>query len=314
MQELKVHAIVDYSFLYYKYKFQLDSGKMRRLTDTATGKDISQIYYSIKEIESFRRQLEAVGNSVTMSICFDMPSDRKHSTDGATEGEVAAANAYKSSRTKRLNDDDFANILIVQDLLNKAGYNTYRFEGFEADDLVANLIRMYQMEFDYNIIYTPDADLLVNISPLVGARRYKVFKGYQNVDMSNFCAYLSAEYKCSIPYNALMLFKSLCGDKSDNIAGVKGFGPKAFDKLVTNLNSLGLEWENHGSYRATQYLLEVCKGKWLTEDQYNQATESLSLVRPLIIEDDQLVYPMHKSNQQLRQGSYSIYQMTSLYE
>ena len=50
---MKAHIIIDYSFLYYKYKFQLESGKMKRLTQLMEWhganieKDVSQIYYSI---------------------------------------------------------------------------------------------------------------------------------------------------------------------------------------------------------------------------------------------------------------------------
>ena len=49
-----VHLLVDYSFLYYKYKFQLENGYMKRLTTplewhgTVIEKDVSQIYYSMR--------------------------------------------------------------------------------------------------------------------------------------------------------------------------------------------------------------------------------------------------------------------------
>ena len=116
-----VHAIVDYSFLYYKYKFQLDSGKMRRLTTAidwkgaVIEKDISQIYYSIKEIEGFRRKLETAGHNVFVSVCFDMKSARKKQSD---ETSADAADKYKSNRVKRLSDEDFENIQFVEKLLS----------------------------------------------------------------------------------------------------------------------------------------------------------------------------------------------------
>ena len=314
---MKIHAIVDYSFLYYKYKFQLDSGRIRRLTvpydDGAVvrEKDISQIYYSIKEIEGFRRKLEQAGHDVVVSICFDMPSDRKKVEDGATEEETEAANNYKANRVSILGDDDFSNMRLVEELVSDAGHNTYRVEGYEADDLVAYLIDKHSDEFDYNIIYTPDADLLMHIKDNVGASRFKATKGYTSVDRGNFEEYLTAEMKCRVPYNSLMLLKSTVGDKSDQIAGIVRFGPKAFDKLVVYLDGLGVDWEKQGDYESTLSLLKKCEG-YLTDLQLTQAIESLSLVRPMVLEGGSLDKPTKQSTDILREESYMRYNMASL--
>lgn len=313
-----VHAVIDYSFLYYKYKFQLDSGKIRRLTaaidwkGAVIEKDISQIYYSIKEIEGFRRKLEAAGHDVFVSICFDMPTDRKEATDDL-DSEAAAK--YKSNRTKRLSEDDFENIQFVEKLLSDAGYNTYRFMNYEADDLVAHLVKEYSDVFDYTIIYTPDADLLVHIKPKVGASRYKASKGYSSVDMSNFSTYLSEELKCNIPYNGLILYKSTVGDKSDCIDGIKKFGPKAFDKLVNHLNShYGITWENMGSYNNTEIVIrELHEDGYFTDDQFTQAITSLNLIKPKQITSDiEFKDPNKHSNRDLREASYMRYGMKTL--
>lgn len=304
-----VHIIVDYSFLYYKYKFQLDSGKMRHLTSAVDWhgvvieKDISQIYYSIKEIEGFRRKFEQLGHNVYMSICFDMPSSRKEATEETSE---EAASKYKSNRVKRLNDDDFENIQFVEKLLSDAGYNTYRRADYEADDLVSYLVSEYSEAFDYTLIYTPDADLLVNIGPKVGVCRFKALKGYSNVDDSNYSRYLSEEMKCYIPYNALMLFKATVGDKSDCIDGIKKFGPKAFDKLINYLMDKGIDWEKLNDFREVDKVLDMCHG-YLSEDQLSQAKESLSLVRPKVISpgiEVEFIAPTKKSTRELRETSY----------
>lgn len=310
---MRVHILVDYSFLYYKYYFQLKSGKMRRLITDIAGeeKDVSQIYYSIREIEGFRRNVEKYGHNVIVSVCFDMPSARKQIHEGATEAEIEAITNYKSNRVKRLTDEDFQNIEVVEQLLSDAGHNTYRIEGYEADDIISNLIRKYKDNFDYSIIYTPDADLMVNICNKVGVQRYKVGKGYEPVDLKNYSDYLSKEFKCYIPYNALMLYKCTCGDKSDVIKGIDKFGPKAFDKLVDYLNGLGVIWEECGSYEKTLELLDMCKG-YLTDEQIEQAKESLSLVRPMIVEDKFLIEPVKKSNRELRESSYMQFGMKSL--
>ena len=223
-------------------------------------KDISQIYYSIREIENFRRELERNGHEVVISVCFDMPSDRKVVSDGATEGEIKAATNYKSNRVKRFTGEDFNNIAIVEELLSSAGYNTYRIVGCEADDIIANLIDRYSNDFDYNVIYTPDADLVVHVDKNVGVRRYKTRVGYSNIDINNFSQYLSDEFKCNIPYNALMLYKCTVGDSSDNIKGIYRFGGKAFNKLVDYLSAKGVDWGYGKSAEGTREFLEMSRG------------------------------------------------------
>ena len=316
---MNIHAIVDYSYIYYKYKFQVDGGRMKRLSTVydngimAIDKDISNIYYSIREIEGFRRTLEKYGHNVTMSICFDSPSCRQDVLDGATEHEIKAAELYKANRVKVLKDEDFDNMRLVAELMDGAGHNIYKMDGFEADDLISNLVDNYKDIFDYNVIYTTDADLLVNISNNVGAQRYKTRVGYTAVELSNFEEYLSKEFKCSVPYNSLMLFKSTVGDSSDNIKGIRRFGPKAFDKLVDYLSGKGIDWSEYGTYNKTLDLLNSCEG-YLKADQIEQAIGSLYLVRPLVIEERDLIVPDKVSDSGLREESYMKLNMKSLIE
>ena len=311
-----IHAVVDYSFLYYKYKFQLDSGKIRRLTaaidwkGTVIEKDISQIYYSIKEIEGFRRKIELAGHDAFVSICFDMPTDRKEHMDGVDD---SVTSKYKSNRVKRLSDEDFENIQFVERVLSDAGYNTYRFKNYEADDLVAHLVHNYSEVFDYTIIYTPDADLLVHVSDKVGASRYKATKGYANIDKSNFCSYLSDELKCTMSYNGLILYKCTVGDKSDCIDGIKKFGPKAFDKLVDHLNKLGMDWSTLAKYDSVSELLhKLYESGYFTEEQIKQAHGSLMLIKPKQLIDVNVPDPNKHSTRELREASYMRYGMKSL--
>lgn len=310
---MNIHILVDYSYLYYKYKFQLESGKMKRLTQAmewhgvTLEKDISQIYYSLREIENIRREWEGKGHYVTMSICFDMPSRRKLAN-------TSESNKYKSNRVNKLNTEDFENIQFVQNLLDTAGYNTYRIEGFEADDIVGYLIKTYANEFDYNIIYTPDADLLVNIGNNVGAMRYKSGKGYTAVTDKNFSDYLSIEMKCTIPYNAMTLFKCTVGDKSDCIDGIKGFGPAAFNKLVNHLNDMGIVWSNASGYASTKAILDNLRD-YLSENQIEQAYASLELVKADEPTGDEVKHfnaPDKHSTYDKRALAYGPYNMKSL--
>ncbi len=307
---MKIHVIVDFMYLYYKYKFTIDSNRIRRLTGLLPYKtdegvveysksDVSYIYYPIKEIEGFRKQFERDGYEVVLSVCFDSPSVRK---DTNTE--------YKSNRTKKLSDTDFNYIEYIKYLLRMAGYNIYWMEGYEADDIIANLVKQYKNDFYYTVIYTPDTDMLVHIDTKVGVNRYKVGKNYTAVAVSNFSSYCSEEFKCNIPYNALMLYKACVGDKSDVISGISNFGAKAFDKLVDYLNDKGISWNEMGNYKNTMELLNMCSDR-LTKQQLDQAIDSLSLVRHMEIEGN-LPAPVHVSTEEIRQRAYSQCEMYSL--
>lgn len=314
---MKIHLIFDFQFLYYKYKFPLERGRMKRLyTPVDCGgvmveKDVSQIYYAIKEIEEIRRKLEHNGHSLNISVCFDSKSSRK-------DGDTSASKEYKANRSSKLNDDDFNNIRIVRDLLEEAGYNTYKLDGIEADDLINNLVSKYSNDFDYTIIVTCDLDLAVNIKENVGLYRYKSKGenlpkgGYTSIALQNFNTVVDQELKCHVPYNVIMLFKCTVGDKSDNIAGIKKFGPVAFTKLVSHLETLGeIDWSKCSTKEETEKVLEKLVG-YITDEQLTQAKESLELVAPIQISSDDIPFPEKTSNRELREKSYMKLNMQSL--
>jgi len=299
-----IHAIVDYSFLYYKYKFQVEGRKIKMLL--SNGKDISIPYYSIREIEGFRRKLEQYGHQVTVSVCFDMPSKRAFDEHHKVNG------IYKANRVKKLSHSDFDNINTIKQLLSSAGHNTYQMNGYEADDIIASLVRYFKDDFDYSVIYTSDTDLLMHVDKKVGVSRYKASKGYTNVDTNNFSDYLSEEYKCKIDYNSLMLYKSTVGDKSDNIPGIKGFGNRYFEKMIDHLNTIyNIDWANKATYENTVKLLELAK-PLLNNEAINQALESLELVKPVFISDSLIEKPLKISTKELRAETYIPFNMPSL--
>ena len=308
---MNIHVIFDFQFLYYKYKFQIESGRMKRLTTPVEScgvvveKDISQIYYALREIENIRKKLENIGNNVTVSVCFDSKTSR-------TELGSKSSKEYKANREKKLNEEDFNNIALVRDILNRAGYNTYKLDGVEADDIVHNLVNKYSEEFDYTVIVTCDLDLGINIRPKVGLYRFKSTGGYTSIDETSFKRIVGAELKCDIPYNAIMLYKCTVGDKSDNIPGINKFGPVAFNRMINHLNYIGYtKWERCTDYREVQSILDKLED-YLSENALKQARESLSLVRPMELTNDEVPRPTKQSSLELREQAYMKYNMKSL--
>lgn len=302
---MNLHLLIDFMHLFYKYKYTIESGRIRRLTTnldikgTTENVDISYVFYPLKEIEGFRKAFEKEGHSVTVSVCFDSKSKRS---------ELDAN--YKASRIKRLTDEDLNSIEVIRELLGRAGHNTYIIPGMEADDIIANIANKFGETFDYNIIYTNDMDLLVHVRKGIGVNRYKVRKGYTAVGLKNFSDYCSGELKCNISYNNLMLYKALCGDKSDDIVGIPGFGPAAFNKLVGNYDG-EFRWERmHNS----QYVLEFLESvdKYLGTEAIDLAIHSLTLVAPEDIPLELCAYPHRISSKELREQAYIPLDMKSL--
>lgn len=295
-----MHVIVDFSYLYYNAMFRYDGGKCKKLTTMLNGEvvDITIIYLVVQQIESFRKaNQEGCDGEVTMSICFDMPSSRKEEEGGEE---------YKANRVKRLDETDFERMCTIKDMLESVGYNVYRAEGMEADDLVYGLVSKYKDNFGLTMIYTPDCDLAINIQPYVGVMRYKAaIGGYIRIGVRTFEEILSKELKCNMPYNALLIFKSTVGDSSDGIKGIKGFGPKAFDKMVCELgNSVDWKEDFQNPEKAKGILERVFEGEKL-----EQALNSLKLVSPIEVSDEILTAPISRER---NTAVYELYNFKSL--
>lgn len=314
-KEMKVHVIVDFSYMYYKYKFSLESGRLRRFSanvdvnGTNMTRDISIVYYTMSEIEGIRRGFIKQGHDVTLSICFDMPSIvRKQLADNGDSNSD-----YKGGRKKSLDESDFSDIRWIQRILTEAGHNTYRVEGVEADDLVRHLVVNTKDKFDYTIIYTSDKDLLINVDDTVNVMRHKSGKKSELVTKENFTDYLRNEFGCIIPFNSIMLFLATKGDVSDHIKGIAGFGPAAYQKYAEWLWNRGIDFTRMIDYA---YVVDVINesGEYLKPNQMEQALESLSLVRPMDLSGSNIEITFNVSTEEKRKQAYLPLNMTSLIE
>lgn len=308
---MKVHTIVDFMHIYYKYFYQLKAGKLKRLTapvntnGTVTEFDTSLIYYPLRDIERIRKFFEEKGCDVTISVCFDMPSVR-------TEEEVDGASDYKAGRVNPFSDEDFMRLDMLCDMLEGAGYNSYRIAGYEADDIINHLCSTYKDDFDYIFVYTNDKDLLVNINEKVIVNRFKTTQGYTQVGRANYEAYLKGEFGANIPYNAIGLFLSTAGDSADNIKGIHKFGKAAFNKLIDKLNAkYDINWAECGDYTKLANVVELCKD-FLTEEQFEQMKASFALVSNMSIDCSKIHAPVNKTSYEKREETYGKYNMVSL--
>lgn len=111
---------------------------------------------------------------------------------------------------------------LAEQALEVLGIPAVRVQGFEADDVLASIVRSH----DAVIVCSSDKDLL----SLDGrARIYHPWAGGK---------FETAENKLGLPPSQVSDFLALCGDSSDGVPGVKGVGPKTALALLQEHESL----------------------------------------------------------------------------
>lgn len=136
----------------------------------------------------------------------------------------------------------------------------YRQEGYEADELIASMVKKIKSVDTITPIdiITNDADLLPlvdeQVSVYMRATREFAEEGcptrrlyYQVTPRTweEYLSYTSAYRNFYIPYNSMLLFKLIRGDKADNIPGAcKGFGGVKYSNLMQQMVDDGVDFPN----------------------------------------------------------------------
>ena len=101
-------------------------------------------------------------------------------------------------------------------------------EGFEADDLVATIVKKFKSDDLKIIIASSDKDLAQLVSENVKILDPIKGKFFDQVEL---------EKKFGIPPSKIVDYLALVGDASDNVPGVPGVGPKTAVKLLQQFGS-----------------------------------------------------------------------------
>ena len=142
--------------------------------------------------------------------------------EGSPKHRYALSDDYKAGRGKPRNDkwDHFKRQLrIIQSMLTKMfACVVIRHENLEADDSIYEAVQIFlktMNEDDELIVFSSDTDLI----QLLGDPRVKLWAAAQK------------KYRepSEVDYVSM---KALIGDRSDEIVGVRGIGPKKAEKIV----------------------------------------------------------------------------------
>jgi len=155
-----------------------------------------------------------------MAIAFDLPAP--------TQRKLAYSE-YKSKRPPTP-DPLKVQIPVIKELINLLGIRLLEMPGYEADDLIAYLTQKAKKEGFKVKIYSPDKDVL------------QLVEGSQVVVINPISEEVFDENKViekfGVPPQKLADYLALVGDKTDNIEGVKGVGPKTAINLINTFGSV----------------------------------------------------------------------------
>lgn len=140
---------------------------------------------------------------------------------------------YKATRPPTP-DDLIPQLQESKELLSKFGITVLEAPGYEADDIIATLAHKFNRSVDQVVVLSGDLDLLQLV------KGEKVIaeiprKGISETHTYNDEAVIE---KLGVPPDKVVDYKGLVGDKSDNIPGVPGVGPKTAVNLIQRYGSM----------------------------------------------------------------------------
>ena len=168
----------------------------------------------------YLRELERL-NPDGVAVAFDMK---------APTFRHKACSFYKANR-KGMPDDLAKQLPVVKELLSDLGVNIIECEGFEADDILGSVAKMFSEEGDEVYILSGDRDNL----QLIGERSTVLLATNRETSAYDRDRFFE-EY--GVEPIQLIDIKALMGDSSDNIPGVAGIGEKTAKSLIQQFGSI----------------------------------------------------------------------------
>jgi DNA polymerase-1 len=122
-------------------------------------------------------------------------------------------------------------IVTLKDMLRVDGVNQVRAEGFEADDVAAYMVNRFK-DYEDVILWTGDSDW----AQLLAKKNVRLV----DTNTKNNAIIDSADFEKinGYPPSGVPVYKSLTGDKSDNIKGIMRFPKKTAKLLASRVQSI----------------------------------------------------------------------------
>ncbi|MBE6590426.1 MAG: DNA polymerase I [Ruminococcaceae bacterium] len=189
---------------------------VRPLT-TATGLFTNAVYGYINIL---KKHIDAIKPKYA-AVAFDLhaPTFRHRMYDG-----------YKAGR-KPMPDELRMQVPYIKSVTEYLGFNVLSLEGYEADDILGTVSKLPRDDRGHCYLLTGDRDALQLVSDDT-----TVILASTGKDVICTPEYILSTY--GVRPEQLIDVKSLMGDSSDNIPGVRGIGEKGALKLIAEFGSL----------------------------------------------------------------------------
>lgn len=166
---------------------------------------------------------------------------------------------YKAGR-KKMPPELAEQFPVVKELLSKLAINIFEIDGFEADDLIGTLATFAKSKNIEVYIVTGDKDALQladdNVKIVINKKGMTEKEIYDKKRMIE---------EFGVTPTQFIDVKGLMGDKSDNIPGVQGIGPKTAFKLI----------QDYGSVEEVLKNIENINGKKVKENLEKDAEKAI---------------------------------------
>ncbi|MBR2767002.1 hypothetical protein IKF20_01180 [Candidatus Saccharibacteria bacterium] len=175
---------------------------------------------------------------------------------------------YKAGRVKP-GEDFYAQIPLLEKLINDLGWTFIEVSKYEADDIIGTLSRQADEEMNKNgecewetYIISSDLDMLQIVDE--NTHMWRIMKGFSNIQQIDV---KEIEEKYGIKKSQFLDLKALKGDASDNIPGVPGVGEKTAAKLLNEYDSLDGIYEHIDEIKGSvqKKLIEGKKSAYMSQ-------------------------------------------------
>ena len=197
----------------------------------------------IRTIQSLSKSYEAARTIV----CFDF---------GKSYYRMDMHDEYKGTRKKPQDEEEIKKyedfFAVLNELPEQLDEEVLKFRGVEADDILAWITQNISDKYDHTWIISSDRDLYqlvdenVSIFNIFGRREVTVESLIEDFNVS------PSEY---------MLSRIIEGDKSDNILGIEGIGPKRAQTLAREYKTLDALLEALPIKGRSKYIQNLNAGK-----------------------------------------------------
>jgi len=177
--------------------------------------------------DDYLRTIESLSKSYNAErtiVCFDF---------GKSYYRMELLDTYKGNRIKPQEEEEQKHyeefFACLNDIPNILPYQTLKFRGLEADDIITFIVQNISPNFEHTWIVTSDRDMYQLLSDKVSI--FNIFSK-KEIDIA---AFLETH---NITPEEYLFSRILEGDKSDNILGVEGIGPKRAQQLAKEYKTL----------------------------------------------------------------------------